>query len=106
MARKVIEMVLDDIDGSEGAETVAFSYAGTSYEVDLSSENREALEQALAPYISAARTTGGGRRARSKPSGSRDLQAIREWARANGHTVSDRGRVAGDIVAAYEAAGK
>ncbi|MSW71652.1 MAG: Lsr2 family protein, partial [Actinobacteria bacterium] len=29
---------------------------------------------------------------------------IREWARKNGHTVSDRGRLSGRVVEAYEAA--
>jgi len=31
-------------------------------------------------------------------------RAIREWARANGHTVSERGRIAEAVVAAYDAA--
>ena len=30
--------------------------------------------------------------------------AIREWARANGHTVSERGRIKADVVQAYQAA--
>ncbi|WP_419956799.1 Lsr2 family DNA-binding protein [Microbacterium capsulatum] len=29
---------------------------------------------------------------------------MREWARANGHTVSDRGRISAVIVDAYERA--
>jgi hypothetical protein len=32
------------------------------------------------------------------------LVAIREWARAHGHTVSDRGRIPAKIIADYEAA--
>ena len=31
-------------------------------------------------------------------------RAIREWARANGHSVSERGRLSTEIIAAYEAA--
>lgn len=34
------------------------------------------------------------------------LQAIREWANANGHTVSDRGRIAEPVITAWTAAGK
>ncbi|MEU3791617.1 histone-like nucleoid-structuring protein Lsr2 [Streptomyces fructofermentans] len=32
----------------------------------------------------------------------RDTDAIRRWARANGHVVNDRGRVPADIRKAYE----
>jgi len=31
-------------------------------------------------------------------------KAIREWARKNGHEVSDRGRIAAPIMEAFEAA--
>ncbi len=34
-----------------------------------------------------------------------DLGAVRAWARENGLKVSDRGRIPGDLLAAYEAAG-
>ncbi|MBQ9918656.1 MAG: Lsr2 family protein, partial [Microbacterium sp.] len=33
-----------------------------------------------------------------------DLAAVREWARANGHTVSDRGRIPASVLEAYGAA--
>jgi len=33
-----------------------------------------------------------------------DLAAIREWGRANGFSVSDRGRISGLLRSAYEAA--
>ncbi|MFC9967329.1 histone-like nucleoid-structuring protein Lsr2 [Nocardia ignorata] len=33
-----------------------------------------------------------------------DLAAIRAWAIANGHAVSTRGRIASEIVAAYDKA--
>ena len=35
---------------------------------------------------------------------SKDTNAIREWARGEGMKVSDRGRVPGSVIAAYEAA--
>ena len=37
-------------------------------------------------------------------SGQERSRAIREWARANGHSVSERGRLSTEIIAAYEAA--
>ena len=34
----------------------------------------------------------------------RDLSAVRAWARANGHQVSDRGRVSAAVQEAYDKA--
>ncbi|MCU1569664.1 MAG: hypothetical protein JWR33_405 [Naasia sp.] len=113
MAQKVIVETVDDLDGSvitDGSGgTVAFSFQGRSYEIDLSEENREKLEAALDPFISKARATGQRRRV-AEPASSRGgsggnrLQEVREWARANGHEVSDRGRIAKAIQDAYEQA--
>jgi hypothetical protein len=106
MARKVITTVLDDIDGSEGAETVTFSYKGVAYEIDLANKNAQKLESALEPYVTAARKIGrgssGSSSARSRSS--KDLGAIREWAKENGHAVSERGRIPASVVDAYEEA--
>lgn len=108
MARKIIEEITDDIDGSSDAETIQFSYGGTDYEIDLGKRNQDKLDNALAPFIDAARRVGrstGSRKASAASGGpKRDLDAIREWARKNGHEVSTRGRVANHIVEAYDAA--
>lgn len=111
MARKVIHQLIDDIDGTvlaPGAgESVSFSLDGKSYEIDLTSENAANLRDAVKPYISAGRRATGAAKTRaraSSASGSRDLSAVRKWARANGYTVSDRGRVAAPILEAYDAA--
>lgn len=103
MARKVIEVLIDDFDGTESDDIKKHTFAlnGTSYEIDLSPKNAKKLESALAPYIEKARKQGARRSTRSNK---QDLNAIREWARANGHTVSDRGRIPAEIVEAYEAA--
>lgn len=50
----------------------------------------------------AARTTQRTTTARRGRSGSRaDASAVREWARSHGYAVSDRGRISGEILAAY-----
>ena len=75
-------------------------------------------EGALAPFIAAARSvsarstasaprrgsSGGGGRAPQRRSGQRDYGPIREWASANGYTVSERGRVPASVLEAYDAA--
>ena len=93
MATKTVVSVVDDIDGTEDAETVTFAYGGSTYEIDLARKNREALNAALSPFIAAARSAG---RARARASASRsddDAAAVRAWAAENGIHVSERGRI-------------
>lgn len=107
MAIKTV--LVDDFDGTPlalGASSTSFSINGVAYEIDLSPENVEQLRAALAPFIAAGRRSGTApaKAARaSKASDPARLAAIREWARANGHSVSDRGRIAGTIIDAYDA---
>ena len=107
MARKVITSITDDLDGSDDASTVTFSLEGRSYEIDLSDHNKNALQEALAPFIKAGRSTGAGARSGNRSprrSNRDDNAAIREWARLNGHTVNERGRIPGSIIEAYNSA--
>lgn len=110
MARHIIETVSDDIDGTQDAKTVTFAFEGKSYEIDLSARNREKLSKALEPYIEHGRsTTSPVRRAsgtRSTSTKRHDTTLIREWAKVNGHTVSERGRLSAALVKAYEEATK
>src|SRR3954471_18144614 len=113
MATKSVTVTefIDDLDGGKADRTVTFAVDGTTYEIDLSKKNASAFDKALKPYAEAARKL---RRSPAKPAarGSArrrrqtgpDLPAVREWARANGHTVSDRGRVPATILDAYAAA--
>ena len=110
MAKTVITQIVDDLDGSNGAETISFGYRGTTYEIDLGKRNASAFDKMMKPYLDAARkvtATRGGRRTSSNGRRSRsasDLAAIREWARAQGYTVADRGRISAEITDAYNAA--
>ncbi len=58
MARRIVEILTDDIDRSPAAETVTFGLDGLSYEIDLNEENAADLRDILAPYISVARPLG------------------------------------------------
>lgn len=109
MAQRVVVTLEDDIDGGEAAETVSFALDGVSYEIDLSEANASKLRDDLASWIGHARRAGGRKtsstaRRGGGSRGGRDLSAIREWARKNGHKVSDRGRISADIQAAYDKA--
>jgi hypothetical protein len=107
VAQKVNIILVDDIDGSEASQTVSFGLDGTSYEIDLNDANAAALREALANYVGHARkVSGGGRRTagRRASGGSSNTKEVREWARANGYDVSERGRVPADVQQAYDAA--
>lgn len=108
MAIKTV--LVDDFDGTPlalGASSTSFSINGAAYEIDLSPDNVERLRAALAPFIAAARRSGSpaGKSGKSgKASNPARLAAIREWARANGYTVSDRGRIASSVIEAFDKA--
>ena len=109
MAKKVQVLLVDDLDKSSPAdETVSCSLDGVSYEIDLTSDNAAKLRDDLAVWIGHAERTGGrrsaGRSTAGKGSGRKDVGAIRAWARENGHTVNDRGRISAEIQAAYDKA--
>ncbi len=105
MAQKVSVQIVDDIDGSEPADTVFFALDGVSYEIDLNAEHAADLRNALAPYIGHARRvvkarTGSRRTSQTGPS----AVEIREWAQAQGLKVSSRGRISAELREQYDAA--
>ena len=120
MATVTTQRLVDDLDESDAAETVSFALDGASYEIDLSEENIEKLREALALYVGNARRVDGNRRGPGRPKaaakapkaprGARtapdreQTAAIREWARANGYEVSERGRLSATVLSAFEAA--
>jgi hypothetical protein len=108
MAQRVEVVLIDDIDGGDAEETVTFALDGVTYEIDLSDKNAKKLRDDLANWTGHARRAGAAKapsRRRSAGSAKRtDLTAVREWARANGHAVSDRGRISAEIQSAYDKA--
>jgi len=109
VAQKIQTLLIDDLDGSEAEGTVRFGLDGTEYEIDLNAGHAQALRDALARYIQAARRAGGGARrpargGRRAPAGGVNNSEIREWAKAQGIEVKDRGRVPADVVARFKAA--
>lgn len=110
MAKQTTVTLVDDLDGSEAEEQVEFSLDGRAYEIDLSAANSAKLRDLLAPFISAARRTGGrrgssGSAAPARPAADRELnQQIREWAGAQGMSISERGRIPSHVLEAYHKA--
>lgn len=119
MARQIIERMIDDLTGEtiepgEGG-TIEFTVGGVTYSIDLTKKNAEEFYTTFGKYIDVATkvlpsskaSTGRGGSASvnspAKPSKA-ELQAIREWARAAGYQVADRGRVSAEVQEAFRRA--
>src|SRR4051812_26516209 len=110
MAKQVITLLTDDLDGGEADRTVEFGLDGVNYTIDLSEKNTGKLRKALDPFLSKAsrvgRTPANGRLASRNGavparSSREQNQAIREWAGKNGWEVSERGRIPSSVVEAF-----
>lgn len=113
MRKEITDVQLvDDIDGSPATTTIEFSVGGKNYVIDLSEQHADEFNKALAPYIEharrARRAPANKRKSRSSSEAARVKRQknaeIRTWALENGVTVSKRGQLGQDTIAAYEAA--
>jgi hypothetical protein len=115
MAQKVIREFVDDIDGSPAERTFSFAVDGVSYEIDLSAHNIAEFKSTIGGFVESARKVKGGsqsgskRRSRGVVAGggrqSREqTQAVREWARQHGYTISERGRIPASVQQAFDQA--
>lgn len=89
---------------------------GAWFELDLTAEEAEEMEAALADWLDIAKRATNPpatRRAAARPSTAsgtsatagwtkEQVEELRVWARANGHQVGEKGKVAAAVVEAYE----
>jgi hypothetical protein len=73
----------------------------------LNAEHAQALRDALARYAGAARRIGGGARrparsGRKASASGLNTTEVREWAKAQGLDVKDRGRVPAELVVKFK----
>lgn len=126
MAKEVITRLIDDItkepveDGS--GESIRFSVGGQEYEIDLSAKNAKKFHETMKFYTDhaaevepapsappgapRARRAASAAATRSTKMDKEQLAAMRTWLRANGHEVSDRGRIAQSLQDIYNEAHK
>lgn len=116
MARRDITQYYDDLDNTpledNEVNIIRFSVDGNHYVIDLSEDNAAAFRAALEPWIAVAQTAPAPaapqrNASRQSASSAKRSRAIREWARQEGHDVSDRGKIPTRITDLYnEAHGK
>jgi hypothetical protein len=111
VAQKYLVQLIDDLSQEQiedgAGESVAFGVDGASYAIDLTREHAAEFRALLEPYVTTARRADSAtapKRSSRPAAPKQDLKAVREWASANGYTVSDRGRVPNEVQKAFAAA--
>ncbi|MCL6091846.1 MAG: Lsr2 family protein [Actinobacteria bacterium] len=123
MARITQVVVTCDLEDGEvtASDSISFSYGGKTYTLDLCKKHLDEVKSTLEAYAAAGHVLGRAPRGRRRVAGAgRSTRAtstaastrgesqaeIREWAREQGYAVGDRGRIPGEVRAAYDAAQK
>jgi hypothetical protein len=102
-----VTLTCDVCGKAKDVETRTIGLDGKTYQVDLCAKDGKGLSKAAAGYVSNARVITTRRVSRGKgrqPRSSNDTAAVRDWARASGLKISDRGRVPAAIFQDYQAA--
>lgn len=102
MARRVI--LSDDFTGleSDDVKPLVFSVNEKYYEIDLGDASQIKFTKAIKPFIDKARETTRLRASSlGMASAETEANAIREWAKANGKEVAERGRIPQEIKDEY-----
>jgi hypothetical protein len=115
MAKSTRVVLICDLhgDNTEAVTTIRMDNGTARYELDLCQAHFDELTGA-GRRLRQRRRTGAARSAtkaankaaaktRRRRRGAPDTAAVREWARANGYAVSDRGRIPGHILEAFPA---
>src|SRR4051794_1217164 len=108
MAKTLVEVLVDDLDGNEAVESVRLGWNGQWRQLELSEKNLAALSKAIDRYWDAGRPvraeSAATRRRSSTGTTGRDPRAIRVWAADNGIAVPSRGRIPREIEDRYNEA--
>jgi hypothetical protein len=110
MAERVVRERVDDLERERGHfvqadERLTFSLDGKSFVIDLSAANAAVLREALRPFVEHAQPLinyhdyDGMTEPQLKRA---ELNRVREWAREQGLTPNERGRIAESIIKQYE----
>ena len=113
MAQQIITTTIDDLDGTEGASTVAFSVDGGNYEIDLAPDNMIIFHEMVSVWARRARDVTAQNRAkatahrlvgspRRTQASRRWTKRVRDWAGAHGYDLQSGGRIPHAVILQYE----
>ena len=111
MAQRVRTILISDLSGDEveaGGESIAFSYRGVNYTIDLTAKEAKGFDKAIAMYVEHARKGGRSRAARpssrSSHAHAERIGNMKRWAEEQGLDYPKRGRLPKSLVDSYDAA--
>lgn len=108
MVQRIVETLVDDFDSTQRADVTRWlALDGRLVRLDLTAANSARLDAAVADFLeagSAERPSKATRplRTASVVRAGRSM-TIREWGRANGYPVSDRGPIPSEVLQGYVA---
>ena len=91
--------LVDDIDGGDAVETIAFALDGRAYTIDLNAENATRIRDDIGAWTESARPVN----ARSRKARVKEATAARAWLRDHGYDIGDRGRIPAELMTIYRA---
>ena len=102
-----VTLTCDVCGKTKDVQTRTIGLDGKMYEIDLCPKDGKSLSKAAAEYVSNARqvtTRQPSRENGHRPRSPAETAAIRDWAKASGMKISDRGRVPAVVFRDYQAA--
>lgn len=112
-----VTKLIDDIDGTDATDTLEFSWGADDYTIDLNDKNAQEFREFMALYIGhatkkAPQVHGAGRNRSGGTQGmgnepkrsTEEMIVIRAWANNHGFNVAQSGRIAGNVLTAFDAA--
>ncbi|MFD7541269.1 MULTISPECIES: Lsr2 family protein [unclassified Streptomyces] len=99
-------VVVSDLSGKPDADTVTFGLDGTWYQVDLTPEERKALQDALKAYLGVSRKAAAAapKKRQVPETSAAEREEIRKWARKKRFVFKERGRIPKEVMKAYDEA--
>jgi hypothetical protein len=101
-----VTVTCDLCGGTKDTRTRSISLDGLTLEIDLCAKDGRGLDKVAQQFVPHARTvrrspvTAGRRTASTR----QHSASVRDWAKAQGFVVSDRGRIPADVERKYAAA--
>jgi ribosome-binding protein aMBF1 (putative translation factor) len=98
-------MTCDLCGGTKETRTRSISLDGQTLEIDLCAKDGRGLDKVAQQFIPHARKVRRAPTANRRTASTRQHSAsVRDWAKAQGLVVSDRGRIPADVERRYDAA--
>jgi hypothetical protein len=102
-----VTLTCDVCGKAKDVQTRTIGLDGQTYEIDLCPKDGKGLSKAAADYVSNARKITARRISREnshRPHSRAETAAVRDWAKASGMKIADRGRVPAAVFRDYQGA--